>query len=486
MWRFVTLLVVPGVAPYNPTAMADNGGDEKMKIKRSGEWIPGLAPVAVIVATLAWAVASEGHDIPNARVDRSIQVEVVPGRLRIDYELGLSELTLIQDLRALVGSLPGADRRGWFDRYGQVVGPLNASGLEVNVDGRSRTLRTLGFDLAIEDHLRYTFHFEADLPSAGKLSVRDTNYGAGEGTSRLAVRGVGGVSVRGDALPSDVRQIAIRSPWQMKAAEEERTRKVEVEFAPGGEAGEIATTRSSSEGSTSGLAAERLSRLLDRSEIPLAGLLLVAFALGAAHAIQPGHGKSLVAAASIGEGGGWTRGLALALVITSAHMGGVLAVALGLWLTGANAYVEINRSLARGAGFVIAAIGLWRLGRHLGGHSEHTEEAGVEAAVAADPGPGAPGRRGLISLGLAGGVVPCWDAVALILLAEAVDRLGLGVMLLAAFSLGMAAVLVSVGVIAAHIRGLVARREGGDAWSRRLGVLGALAVTAIGLYLMGS
>lgn len=458
-------------------------------MKRSGDRFPILCWVAVAFAALAWVVATEGHDIPNARVDRSIQVDVVPGHLRVSYELGLSELTLIQDLRALVGTLPGVDRRGWFDRYGQVVGPLNAAGLEVIVDGRLRTLRTLGFELAIEDHLRYTFHFEADLPSAGKLIVRDTNYGAGEGTSRLAVRGVGGILVRSDDLPSDVRQIAIRPPWQMKPAEEERTRKVEFEFGPGGEASEITTARPLAEESgrsTSSLAAERLSRLLDRSEIPLAGLLLVAFALGAAHAIQPGHGKSLVAAASIGEGGGWTRGLALALIITSAHMGGVLMVALGLWLTGANSYVEINRSLAQGAGFVIAAVGLWRLGRHLGGHGEHAEEAATEPEAAAEPGRAAPDRRGLISLGLAGGVVPCWDAVALILLAEAVDRLGMGIVLLAAFSLGMAAVLVAVGVIVAHLRGLVARREGGDAWSRRLGVLGAVAVTTIGLYLMGS
>ena len=46
---------------------------------------------------------------------------------------------------------------------------------------------------------------------------------------------------------------------------------------------------------------------------------------------------------------------------------------------------------------------------------------------------------------MAGGLVPCWDAVALIVLAEAMGRLGLGVILLVAFSLGMAAVLVAVG-----------------------------------------
>ena len=75
----------------------------------------------------------------------------------------------------------------------------------------------------------------------------------------------------------------------------------------------------------------------------------------------------------------------------------------------------------------------------------------------------------MIGLGLAGGIVPCWDAVVLILLAEAVGRLALGLALLTAFSLGMAAVLVAVGVSAAQLRGLIGRRDGEGAWVRRLG-----------------
>ena len=124
---------------------------------------------------------------------------------------------------------------------------------------------------------------------------------------------------------------------------------------------------------------------------------------------------------------------------------------------------------------MIAAIGLWRLGRHLGGYGEH------------DPNPHAtptdPGLRGLVGLGLAGGLVPCWDAVVLILLAEAVGRVALGLALLTAFSLGMACVLVTVGVMAAQLRTLIKTRDRDGVWSRRLGLLSASAITVIGLYL---
>ena len=144
------------------------------------------------------------HDIPNARVDRSIQATLGPGRLRVDYEVSLAELTLAQDLRQLVGDLPGTDRRGWFEAYGREVGPLNAKGLLVLVDGTEVDLKATGFDLVVEGHPRYTFHLEAEVPPSGRLALNDTNYAASEGTSRLALRAVGGVAVRGDSMPTDV------------------------------------------------------------------------------------------------------------------------------------------------------------------------------------------------------------------------------------------------------------------------------------------
>jgi ABC-type nickel/cobalt efflux system permease component RcnA len=434
-----------------------------------------------MLVIVAGSCPARAHDIPNARVDRSIQATVGPGRLRIDYEVSLAELTLTQDLRALIGALPGADRREWFEQYGQVSSPLNARGLLVSVDGRPLDLRPLGFDLTVEDHPRYLFHFEADLPSRGRLAIHDTNYASGEGTSRLALRGLAGVKIQGDDQPGDVALIPIRPVWQLTDAEERRTKQLEVEFGPEADRAREALhppALAKGGGSRPSGPAEGLSRLLDRSSVSGLGLWLIALSLGAAHAIQPGHGKSLVAAASIGDRGGWHRGVALALVITMAHMGGVLAVAVALWTTRSSRYPDINLGLARGAGIVIAAIGLWRLGRHLGGHGEHAEEAESE-------GPGT-GLRSVLGLGLAGGVVPCWDAVVLILLAEAVGRLPLGLVLLSAFSLGMAAVLVAVGVTAGHLRALVERRDRDRTWVRRLGLLSASAITAIGLYLLAS
>src|SRR5436309_889891 len=97
-----------------------------------------LAAMLMIALARAPAIA---HDIPDARVDRSIQATIEPGRLRVDYEVSLGELSVVQDLRRLVGELPGADRRGWFEAYGKEVGPLNARGLLVQVAGAEVDLK---------------------------------------------------------------------------------------------------------------------------------------------------------------------------------------------------------------------------------------------------------------------------------------------------------------------------------------------------------
>ena len=76
--------------------------------------------------------------------------------------MSLTELTLTQDLRSLIGSLPGGDRSEWLNRYGTVTGPLNAKGFLVSCDGRPVELSFRGFDLKVEEHPRYTFHLRCD------------------------------------------------------------------------------------------------------------------------------------------------------------------------------------------------------------------------------------------------------------------------------------------------------------------------------------
>ena len=189
-------------------------------------------------------------------------------------------------------------------------------------------------------------------------------------------------------------------------------------------------------------------------------LALIAAGLGAAHAVQPGHGKTLVTAAALGPDARFYQPALLGLATTVAHIGSVLLIAAVLWYTGTSRVGTIHLGLARVAGFVIAAAGFWRLGRHLGGHGEHELEdhATLERT-----------SLGLIGLGLAGGLVPCWDAVGLLVMAAALGRLAAGVGLVLAFSAGMAAVLVAVGCLAWKLKSAVVGLDRNPAWQRASG-----------------
>ena len=203
-------------------------------------------------------------------------------------------------------------------------------------------------------------------------------------------------------------------------------------------------------------------------------LLVIAMGLGAAHAIQPGHGKTLVTAVALGPGARFYQPALLGLATTVAHMGSVLLIAALLWYTGATQVGTVHAGLAKIAGFVIAAAGLWRVGRHVAGLGEHDVERVHASAIS---------NRGLLGLGLAGGLVPCWDAVGLLVLAAALGRLAAGVGLVLAFSVGMATVLVAVGCLAWKVKSAALRSGGGPRWQRGLGLAAASMLSAIGLYL---
>jgi nickel/cobalt transporter (NicO) family protein len=457
--------------------------------RKTSRTIPTLLAV---VAGFA-APSALAHDIPNQRVDRSIQATVTPGRLRIDYEVGLTELTLTQELRSLVGSRPGAERSEWLALYGQVTGPMNAKGFLVAVDGAPVILSATGHSLSVEEHPRYTFHLEAKIPDAGRLSIRDTNFVSSEGTSRLAIRGRDGVRLEGYDGPPDVENVPIRPVWELSDSEERQTKQVEIRYrGPNdGEKRPAERARPSTVDSTVPRQIETIapsaspngidrrswgvSRLLDDStHLSSAMLLAIALGLGAAHAIQPGHGKTLVTAVALGPDARFYQPVLLGLATTIAHLSSVLLIAVVLWYTGTSRVATIHQGLTQGAGFVIASAGLWRLGRHLAGYGEHEIETLGDVNRS---------NLGLIGLGLAGGLVPCWDAVGLLVIAAAIGRLAAGVGLVLAFSAGMAAVLVVVGSLAWKVKSATVGLDAAPIWQRRLGILCGAVLTVIGLWL---
>jgi ABC-type nickel/cobalt efflux system permease component RcnA len=105
--------------------------------------------------------------------------------------------------------------------------------------------------------------------------------------------------------------------------------------------------------------------------------------------------------------------------------------------------------------------------------------------------PGAEGERvtwrSLLALGVSGGLLPCPSALLALLGAVAVGRAGFGLMVVLAFSLGLAVTLTGVGVLFLYAGRLLERRALEGPWSgllRYAPAVAALAVTASGVMIV--
>ena len=237
--------------------------------------------------------------------------------------------------------------------------------------------------------------------------------------------------------------------------------------------------------------------------------LLVAAALGAIHALSPGHGKTVMAAYLVGSRGNTRQAIGLGLTVTVSHTLGVLA--LGLLSVSATAIVPPERlypilSIASGA--IVVVIGAYllvtrvRTWRNEKAQPHGHEEAHHHRVVYDRPegwhehdGMGghthlpqqSMGRRGLFALGLSGGMIPSVSALLVLIGSISIGRPVWGIVLTVAFGLGMASVLVGVGLALVHARKLVERFPvaGKLRFSQRLPVLTAAVVLVAGLLIAG-
>ena len=218
--------------------------------------------------------------------------------------------------------------------------------------------------------------------------------------------------------------------------------------------------------------------------------LLVSFGVGAAHALTPGHGKGIIAAFMIGDRmsslrSGVLHALILALTMTVTHTAAVIAI--GLVAVALARFIlpqVLVPWLTLVSGLMIVVVGaalLWNRAR--AGTPDpnlvHTHQR-IKLADARTM-----SLRSLIILGISGGLLPCADALAILLLAVSVNRAALGLLLLVAFSLGIAVTLTVLGILAASGQRALRRYNRLEPLFARLPLISAIVVLGLGLVLMG-
>jgi nickel/cobalt transporter (NicO) family protein len=225
---------------------------------------------------------------------------------------------------------------------------------------------------------------------------------------------------------------------------------------------------------------------------------LSAFVLGALHALEPGHGKTVVAAYLVGSKGRVRDAVLLGGVVTFTHTFSIIL--LGLLTAVASAYLvpeTVHEALEVVSGLLIVGVGLWMVRDRLlvrsraHGHShphEHEHDHDHEDRDHHDhshalPDGGRASLGSLITLGISGGIVPCPAALALLLASVAVGNILGGLSLVVVFSLGLAAVLIAIGIVLVKAASLAARflGSGEGKFARYASVASAFVVLALGV-----
>lgn len=205
------------------------------------------------------------------------------------------------------------------------------------------------------------------------------------------------------------------------------------------------------------------------SDVPLIAGIGIALVLGAVHGLTPGHGKTLTAAYIAGMHGTMRHAAILSGVVALAHGASTLALA-GI-AAGIDKFApETVIPWLEGAAAVLAAIvGVMLLrGAQLHGHSHaHGEPLSRKLPLAQ-----------LVAIGVVGGLIPGPEAFAVGFLAVALEQVTLGLVLIAAFSLGLAAVVFGIAALAVVVGDRIGQGERTERVARILGGLVFLAVAA--------
>ncbi|RBM24343.1 hypothetical protein [Streptomyces sp. PT12] len=214
----------------------------------------------------------------------------------------------------------------------------------------------------------------------------------------------------------------------------------------------------------------------------------VALGVGAAHAVAPGHGKSITAAYLVGVRGRYRDALRLGLIVATMHTVSVLLLA-SAWVgaTGAGGFATetVTAWMQVAAGLVVIAVGAHLVHRHVRARGHHRSHAhahhhghhhghhhdhghGHGQGHGHDHGHGHGhshdivenpwSRRGLTALAVSGGLLPSPSAFLVLVSGMLTGRSLNAVILVLLFGLGMAVTLTGVGVLTVRGRSLLAGR----------------------------
>jgi nickel/cobalt transporter (NicO) family protein len=383
-----------------------------------------LVVLGVAFAALVLPVVASAHPLGNFTVNRFSRVEMAGPRVYVHYVLDLAEIPTFQagriDARMYARRIARGVRLTVHGRRARLV-PVETS---LAMPAGAAGLKTTRLELLLRG---------PNLRGPTEVLYRDTNYVDRIGWKEIVV---------GDA-PSASRELRAyprgRSP--------EDVTHVRTRLVPGTvpETWPHLTRADSGRHSDSGFAS--LVARDDLSAWVILASLAAALFWGAAHALSPGHGKTIVTAYLVGQRGTARHAALLGLIVTATHTIGVFA--LGLVTLLLSQYIvpdDLYPWLNLVSGLLVVGIGISVLRARLRRRHRHRHDHDHDLS-----------RRSLFAVGISGGLLPCPSALVVLLAAISLHRVAYGMLLVVAFSAGLALTITGIGLVAVLARGAFRR-----------------------------
>lgn len=435
--------------------------------------------LVVLVGCLAALLApgaAQAHPLGNFTINRHTTIELSGGRIFVQYALDLAEIPTLQIGRRV--------RAGSFAAEA-------ARGLELRVDGKRAQLRVLE-RRAVErpgagglKTLRFDAVYET-AATGSTLAFRDRNFASRIGWKEVVVHSSDGAEIGSTSASSTSRSNALRAYPQdlLRSPLDVTSATASFELGEGDgtppSVGEVTAVEQRGGG---------FEALISRGDLSLGVILLsllVAAFWGAAHALTPGHGKAIVAGYLVGTKGRPLDAFLLGGIVTVTHTIGVFALGLVTLLLSQFIVPEslypwltlLSGVLVIGVGASVLVGRFRRRGHaHAHGHDhdhghDHGHDRGHSHAI---------DRRGLLGVGVAAGILPCPSALVVLLSAIALHRIGFGLALILAFSVGLAATITSIGLVAVLAKRAFGRLSLNGPVIRLLPAASALVILAVGV-----
>ena len=502
---------------------------------------------------------SPAHPLGNFSISHYTGIQIAQDSIELHYVLDMAEIPTFQELQD-TGLAPEVGHPSVHGYLAQKTEALKA-GLLLEVHGQRLTLQVVSSEILFPPgagglptlKLGVVYRTPLDPAPADTLyylHYRDSNFPGRAGWQEIIARTSPGITLVRSSVPDTDRSRALtdyptdllNSPPQVLEAQvlfRQETPPAAVAvigvpasstppFPPGSGVSQQPLPPPALPLQVNKQATPRnaFTALVTTPQLSL-GILCLALAgavgLGAFHALEPGHGKTVVAAYLVGTRGTARHALYLGLIVTATHTAGVYL--LGVVTLYASRYVVPERLypwLGVLSGLIIAGVGCALfLRRYAGGeatpthghthahgpthahthghthghahthnHSHHHDLAPDQAHVHAHgvhhrhhPQPEETvSFRALLALGVTGGIVPCPAALVVLLSAIALQRIGFGLLLIMAFSVGLATVLIAIGLLMVYARRFMSRFQGeGLLITRWLPLTSAATITVLGM-----